>query len=101
MNRIYKVEDIVKEVLEEHISTRADDFELIAYVYDKIKPNVGEFTFNSVMLNHKELGIPYFETVRRTRQKLQAQYEYLRPNKDVQIARINKEADYINYALDN
>ena len=101
MNRIYKVEDIVREVLEEHISTRADDFELIVYVYNKINPSIKDYSFNSVMLGHKDLNIPYFETIRRTRQKLQAQYEYLRPSKDVQIARINKEADYINYALDN
>lgn len=100
MNRLYKVESIVKEVLQEYEETRSDDFELITYVYDKINPNIKYYKFNEVMLGHKELNIPYFETIRRTRQKLQAKYEELRPSKDIQIARINKESDYINYALD-
>lgn len=100
MNRIYKVEKIVKEILQENESARADDFELIAYVYNKIRPDLKDYSFNAVMLGHNELKIPPFETIRRTRQKLQAEHEELRPSKDVQIARINKTADYIKYAIE-
>ena len=33
--------------------------------------------------------------------ELQQEYEYLRPEKQVQDARTNKEADYIRYAIDD
>lgn len=100
MNRIYKVEDIVRKILQEYETTRSDDFELIVYVYNEINPTIKDYPFNAVMLGHKELGLPYFESVSRARRKLQAEDESLKPKKEVQIARINKQGDYINYAID-
>ena len=41
-----------------------------------------------------------FESVSRARRKIQAENEDLRPSKAVQEARLDKEAEYINYAID-
>lgn len=100
MSKLKKIEPIVKKVLEEQELTRSDDFLLVAEVYYRLVPECVNMPFGVVMIGHKNLKLPYFETIRRTRQKLQADYENLRPNKEIQEARINKTSEYINYAID-
>ena len=56
---------------------------------------------DSVYKLSKEYNVPVFESVSRARRKLQQEYEYLRPEQKVQDARINKEADYIRYAIND
>lgn len=98
MNRIKKLEPIIKEVLEEVEEARSDDFLLVAEVYNRIVPECANMPFAAVMLGHKSLKLPYFESIRRTRQKLQARDESLKPSEAVQIARVAKEAEYIKYS---
>lgn len=100
MSKLKKLEPVVRAVLEESEAARSDDFILVAEVYYKLVPECIKFPFSVVMLGHKTLGLPYFESIRRTRQKLQATYEELRPSEKVQEARINKTAEYIDYAID-
>ncbi len=100
MNRCVKVEPKVKEILETIPETRADDFLLIYEVYRLILPDIDNYSFSEVMLHHRELGLPYFETIRRSRPKLQNKYPELRPSIDVQIAREELEEEYRDYALD-
>ncbi len=100
MSKLVKLEPVVRRVLEEVKETRADDFLLVAEVYYRLVPESINMPFSVVMLGHKTLGLPYFESIRRTRQKLQATYEELRPDKKVQDERINKTAEYIDYAID-
>ena len=100
MKKLYKVEKIVKQVLTEVPEARDDDFMLIAQVYYKINPEIVGIPFNVVMLGHKELNLPYFESISRARRKVQAEYKELRSSKEVEEARFNKQSDYINYAID-
>ena len=58
-----------------------------------------KLNFRDVMVNHRDYGLPYFESVRRTRPKLQNKYPELRPSKEVQDARRQEEEDYREYAL--
>lgn len=53
-----------------------------------------ELTFRDVMENRAELGIPKFESVRRSRQKLQEEYPDLRPSKPVAQKRTELEREY-------
>lgn len=99
MNKLYKLEDLVKDILINVPETRSDDFYLLVHVYYKLNPDIINISFSQVMLAHKDLHLPYYESVSRCRRKLQSQYEELRPSKEVQDARINKESDYINYAI--
>lgn len=98
MSKLKRVEPVVKEVLEQNEESRSDDFLLITEVYYKLKPECIEMPFSVVMLGHKYLNLPYFESIRRTRQKLQAKYKELRPSEKVQEARTNKQSEYIEYS---
>lgn len=99
MSKCAKVEPIVKKVLEEKPYTREDDFALVYEVFKEFLPNLDELSFQDVMFNHKEYGLPYFESVRRTRPKLQNKYPELLPSKEVQEARKLEESDYRSYTL--
>lgn len=98
MNKLYKVEDIVYQVLKEVPEARKDDFVLVAEVYNKIQPLLNGVSFNRVMLAHKELGLPYFESISRARRRLQNIFEELRPSKEVQEARLEEQLVYREYA---
>lgn len=98
MNKLYKVEDIVYQVLKEVPEARKDDFVLVAEVYNKIQPLLHGVSFNRVMLGHKELGLPYFESISRARRRLQSMFEELRPSKEVQEARDEEQLVYREYA---
>ena len=99
MSKCAKVEPIVKKVLTEKPYTREDDFILVYEVYKEFLPNIDDFNFRDIMLNHKEYGLPYFESVRRTRPKLQNKFPELLPSEEIQRARELEEADYKSYAL--
>lgn len=99
MSKCVKVEPIVKKVLAEKPYTREDDFALVYEVFKEFLPNIDELSFQDVMFNHKEYGLPYFESVRRTRPKLQNKYPELLPPQSVQDARKLEEAEYKVYAL--
>ena len=100
MKTLYKVEDMVKKILEDNPKARDDDFLLICEVYQNIDDSLVDKSFKDVMINHKKNRLPYFESIRRTRQRLQAKYNNLRASEEVETARINKTSDYINYAID-
>ena len=99
MSKCAKVEPVVKKVLEEKPYTREDDFALVYEVFKEFVPNLDDLSFQDVIINHKEYGLPYFESVRRTRPKLQNKYPELLPPQQVQEARKLEETDYRNYAL--
>ena len=100
MSKLYKIEDVVKEVLTRIPETRDDDFKLIAEVYYEMDFNIAGTSFALMMLGHKEFGLPPFESITRARRKLQATFEELKGSKKVQEARLNETSKYINYAID-
>ena len=100
MSRCAKVEPLVKEVLEEIPETRADDFLLVLEVYRRLEPEVTDLNFEEVMRNHHAYRLPYFESIRRSRPKLQNKYPNLLPPQEVQEARMEEEAEFRAYALD-
>lgn len=99
MSRCKKVEPLVLEILKTKEETRSDDFLLIYEVYKNYLPGLDNLSFKEVMLEHKELNIPSFETIRRTRPKLQNKYPDLLPPEDIQKLRKESEEDYRNYVL--
>ena len=102
-NRIHKLEDTIKPILETNVLARDDDFELVLRTYEKLldySAYVGTMSFRTLMENHIELGLPPFESITRCRRKLQQMYPELRPSDTVGIIRTNETATYIEYALD-
>lgn len=88
------LQTVVKEVLREHKDARDDDFHAIGWVYKALKPEVMNMPFKAVMWNHKQLELPSFETIRRTRQKLQHDYPELRG--EAYEKRMEKQMEYID-----
>lgn len=98
MSKIKRIEPLVKDILEEDPEARKDDFKLIAEVYYRLNQEVGRLSFNLVMLGHKELNLPSVETITRARRKLQAKYNYLRPEEKIKKLRTKEETDFRRYA---
>lgn len=83
MKDIFRVSQIVKEVLTEEPYTRNSDTSLYLAVCRKVNPDACNMSFSTVFEHRKELGIPNMETVRRSRQHLQSKHEELRADETV------------------
>jgi len=102
MKDLKTIEEKVKAVLTENMAARNDDMKLYLYVCDYTLSDkdihVGNMPFETVMEQYRSLGIPCFESVRRTRQKLQAKYPELAGNRQIQKLRAAQEKVYRKYA---
>lgn len=98
MNKIKRTSDIVKDVLKDCPNARNSDDLLYINVCKRISPMVCNQPFQTVLLMRNELGIPPFESVRRTRQKLQASYPELCASDEVEAQRMVNEEIVKNYA---
>jgi len=96
MAKINIVHQLVYEALKNNPETRADDFILIREVLSYWLS--GEMSIDSLFLNHKQLGIPSFETITRCRRKIQEQYPEL-VNAEVEELREQEEGEFVQYAL--
>jgi len=85
---------IVKKILEDYPQTRDCDPKLYIKVVERLNRGALNRPFEEVMFNLKELGLPCFETVRRTRQKLQQEIPELRACDKVQDYRTCQEEKY-------
>ena len=91
---------IVKDILQRCPAARDCDPLLYVKVVEVLNPSVLGMNFEDVMLNLEDLGLLKFETVRRTRQKLQAEYPNLKPCKEVQEFRSENEEVFRRFAND-
>lgn len=105
MNDIHKTSAIVKAILEAKTETRNSDELLYREVLavhgfemdkDILSMSVGYFLRNMNLYN-----CPKFETVRRSRQKIQATYPELRPCKAVEDGRMQNEQLFRGFAKES
>lgn len=99
--KLDKIENIVKNILENEKETRSDDM-LLFYMYCTKYGFISDSMFFKIFKDsdyRNGMGLSVFESVSRARRKIQADNENLRPPKKVQDARAGKEAEYINYAI--
>jgi hypothetical protein len=102
MNEIKSVAKSVKNILTTHPNTRNSD----SYLYyvickqrlDAIGINIDKISLSQSLLYRKGYNLPPFETVRRTRQKLQEHHPELRGTDEVEEARTYLEEEYRDYA---
>ena len=92
--RLRQITQMVEWCLDRYPETRSSDRELIKVLYEEFYSVWGE-PFYMVMNRH---DLPSFESIRRCRQKLQAEHEEYRAVKPVEDRRIEVQADYIEYA---
>lgn len=85
---------IVEKILRSQPITRDDDMKLFGWACKLIAPDVMHKPFNEVVWFHNDLGLPSYETIRRTRQKLQHDKPELRGA--MYNKRMAKQEDYKN-----
>ena len=94
--------ELVKEVLQKHPKARNSDNELYywvcAIIGHKNGIDVHKMSMPLFFLHLRENGFPQFETVRRTRQKLQATYPELCGDDNVEGQRKVNEEVFREYA---
>lgn len=93
-------QNIVRDILETNPDTRNSDTALYLKVCEKVNPKALDKPFWVVLGSLKELGLPNFETVRRTRQKLQAAFPELCGYTNVEAERVLNEEAFREYALE-
>lgn len=71
MSKLNTMENIVLDILEVSPAARSDDYVLMWLVCEKLNPKICEFRLADVLYQHKELGLPNWETVTRCRRKIQ------------------------------
>lgn len=85
--------DLIKKILTEHKEARDDDFKVIGYVVKALNPEAMQLTFGQALWNHNKLDLPSFETIRRTRQKIQHDHPELRG--ELYLKRMEKQTEFI------
>ena len=102
MKTIRGTANLVWEVLLHSPAARNSDNVLYSIVCEKRLQEKGltidKISFKEGLLAQKEYNLPNFETVRRTRQKLQAQFPELTGAKNVMEARAKREKVFREYA---
>lgn len=97
--------DLVKDILERYPKARSSDNELYywvcATVGDRNGIDIHKMSMPMFFLHLKEYGFPAFESVRRTRQKLQATYPELSAASVVEGQRNLNEKAFRDYARGN
>lgn len=101
MKKLFKLEEIVKTILKEEPSTRADDM-LLYYRYAIRSRRITKEKFKKLFTDseyRKKTGLSTVESVGRCRRKIQQMNPELRPSAKVQDARSNETSEYIDYAI--
>ena len=103
MNELQTTTKLVKAILEANPQTRNSDSFLYLKVLEYISEKEGfalyHMTVPYFLENMKDYGFPGFETVRRTRQKVQAECPELAACEKVSAMRSENEAMFREYAL--
>lgn len=95
---LYKVEDLVKEILEQYKEARDNDYYLTFRVIEKLTPEELYRPYGEILL--KPQRVISFKTIERARRKVQSKYPELQASKKVQEARDEYETAFIGYAID-
>lgn len=97
----YKASEIIREILENDPKARDSDNILYYKVLQKVGLingiDIESMPIPRFFLHMKDYGFPQFETVRRTRQKLQHDYPELGSSKEIAEYRQKKEKKYHEY----
>ena len=98
MNNLISTKALVKSILEVDEQARNSDSFLYFRLLEKIDRTLLTVSVNDFLLGMSEMGIPPFESVRRTRQKLQAECPWLAACQKVAEGRAENEEIYREFA---
>ncbi len=89
---------MVKDILTHYPIARDSDTYLYLRVVKKLNPDCLNKPFVDVISNLSELGLPCFETVRRSRQKIQQDHPALRGSEKYEKFRADNEEIFKEFA---
>lgn len=102
MIKIRNIAKMVKEALIHNTTARnSDDYLYYLICSAKMKSlgmDIKDISFAEGLLNRNHYGLPNFETVRRTRQKIQQTHPELAGNDEVEAMRTINENIFREYA---
>ena len=103
MNKLQNTKEIVQIILEEDRTARNSDSFLYLKVLEYIAARKDGFQLEAIPINEfllrmSEWGFPPFESVRRTRQKVQAECPWLAASDKVNAFRAENEQIYREFA---
>lgn len=98
MRNLKTIENKVKVILKKNEDARNDDMVLYLVLCNLCLKDAGAMPLAEIMTQHKALGLPSFESVSRTRRKLQAKHPELAGSRPVQKLRATGEKAYRKYA---
>ena len=98
MDNLKTIEGKVRAVLQENEDTRNDDMVLYLALCNLYLADAGNMPLAQILTNHKELGLPSFESMGRTRRKLQERHPELLGSVRIQKIRAAGEKAYRKYA---
>ena len=104
MNELKKTSKLVKAILEQDGRARNSDsflyLKVIEHIADVKGYNLYGISVPVFLVSMKEYGFPPFESVRRSRQKIQADFPELAACDKVLEMRMEQKAEYFDYATD-
>lgn len=95
---LFKIQDLVQDILEKNIRARGNDNYLYREVCQRLNCDVLGVPLGAVLVEFDRYNIPSIESVGRARRKLQAQYPELRPTKEVEQMRYEQQIAFEQYA---
>lgn len=101
MDNLKTVEGKVKAILQKSEDARNDDMVLYLALCNLYLEDAGNMPLAQILTNHKELGLPSFESVGRTRRKLQEKYPEFLGSVRMQKIRAKGEKAYRRYAKES
>ena len=98
MDNLKTIEGKVRAVLQENEDARNDDMVLYLALCNLYLKDAGAMPLARILLNRKELGLPSFESISRTRRRLQEKHPELLGSLRMQKLRARGEKAYRRYA---
>lgn len=102
---LWSTTNLVKAILEQDVRARNSDnflyLRVLGVLGEKNGIDINTMSIPTFLLNLQRYGFPPFETVRRSRAKLQAMYPELAADANVQAQRMVNEDAFRSYANSN
>jgi hypothetical protein len=96
VEKLKKLENVIKPILESQPQTREDDFLLYAEVIKEYKPELLNLSARTFLVGHNELNVPNIKSVERARRKVQEKHPELASERAKRRRAIEQQA-YVQY----
>jgi hypothetical protein len=96
VEKLKKLENVIKPILENQPQTREDDFLLYAEVIKEYYPDLLNITTGTFLVSHKFLNVPNIKSVERARRKIQEKHPELATERAKRKRATEQEA-YMQY----